>query len=130
MKLRDYDGRVIRIIEAIPMIEHRFMFNGSMRRLLEPCKVGIKANAIAFDLANMKFEDLADDLKDEILGCRLSIFCLEDCSDEEVEEIFARLNNSTPLSPIQKCLKPIRVVGNSIMVLPNEDSLSEYRESD
>lgn len=48
MKLRDYDGRVIRIIEAIPMIEHRFMFNGSMRRLLEPCKVGIKANAIVF----------------------------------------------------------------------------------
>lgn len=31
---------------------------------------------------------------------------------------------------IQRCLKPIRVVGNSIMVLPNEDSLSEYRESD
>lgn len=60
-------------------------------------------DGFAFDLANMKFEDLADDLKDEILGCRLSIFCLEDCSDEEVEEIFARLNNSTPLSPIQKC---------------------------
>lgn len=56
-----------------------------------------------FDLANMSFEELADDLKDEILGYRLSIFCLEDCSDEEVEEIFARLNNSTPLSPIQKC---------------------------
>ena len=56
-----------------------------------------------FDLANMSFEELADDLKDEILGCRLSIFCLEECTDAEVEEIFARLNNSTPLSPIQKC---------------------------
>lgn len=64
-----------------------------------PCKV----DGFEFDLANMSFEELVDDLKDEILGCRLSIFCLEDCTDEEVEEIFARLNNSTPLSPIQKC---------------------------
>ena len=56
-----------------------------------------------YDLANLSFDELADDLKDEILGCRLSIFCLEECTDEEVEEIFARLNNSTPLSPIQKC---------------------------
>lgn len=55
------------------------------------------------DLAGMKFEDLADELRDEIQGYRLSIFCLEDCTDAEVEEVFARLNNSTPLSPIQKC---------------------------
>lgn len=48
MRVRNYDGRVIRITEAIPMIEHRFMFNGSMRRVLEPCKAGVKANAIAF----------------------------------------------------------------------------------
>lgn len=64
-----------------------------------PCVV----DGFEFDLANLSFEELADDLKDEILGCRLSIFCLEECTDEEVEEIFARLNNSTPLSPIQKC---------------------------
>lgn len=64
-----------------------------------PCTV----DGFEFDLANLSFEELADDLKDEILGCRMSIFCLEDCTDEEVEEIFARLNNSTPLSPIQKC---------------------------
>ena len=56
-----------------------------------------------YDLADMRFEELPDELQDEILGYRLSIFCLEDCTDDEVEEIFARLNNSTPLSPIQKC---------------------------
>lgn len=56
-----------------------------------------------YDLADMSFEELPDELQDEILGYRLSIFCLEDCTDDEVEEIFARLNNSTPLSPIQKC---------------------------
>lgn len=29
-----------------------------------------------YDLANLSFDELADDLKDEILGCRLSIFVL------------------------------------------------------
>lgn len=56
-----------------------------------------------YDLANMTFEDLSEECRDEILGYRFSIFCLEDATDEEVEEIFKRLNNATPLSPIQKC---------------------------
>lgn len=56
-----------------------------------------------YDLADYTFEELPEELQDEILGYRLSIFCLEECSDDEVEEIFARLNNSTPLSAVQKC---------------------------
>jgi hypothetical protein len=56
-----------------------------------------------YDLANLHFEDLSDECKDAILGYRFSVYCLEECSDEEVEEVFRRLNNSTPLSPIQKC---------------------------
>lgn len=62
----------------------------------------VRYDGFEYDLADTKFVDLPEELKDEILGYRLSIFCLEDCSDEEVEEIFARLNNSTPLSAIQK----------------------------
>ena len=58
---------------------------------------------VIFDLANLSFEELSDECQDEILGYRFSITCLEDATDEEVEEIFKRLNNSTPLSPIQKC---------------------------
>lgn len=61
------------------------------------------SDGVEYALAGRTFSELPENLKDEILGYRLSIFCLEDCSDEEVEEIFARLNNSTPLSPIQKC---------------------------
>lgn len=63
----------------------------------------VTVDGVVYDLANMCFEDLSDECRDEILGYRFSIYCLEDCTDEEVEEIFARLNNSTPLSPIQKC---------------------------
>ncbi|MCI8363913.1 MAG: hypothetical protein HFG34_03040 [Eubacterium sp.] len=60
-------------------------------------------DGVIFDLANLSFEELSEECQDEILGYRFSITCLEDATDEEVEEIFKRLNNSTPLSPIQKC---------------------------
>lgn len=55
-----------------------------------------------YDLANMHFEDLSEECKDAILGYRFTIYVLEDATDEEIEEAFARLNNSTPLTLIQK----------------------------
>lgn len=55
-----------------------------------------------FDLANLKFEELSDDCKDLILGYRFTVYALEDATDGEVEEAFARLNASTPLTLIQK----------------------------
>lgn len=63
----------------------------------------VELDGVVYDLANLRFEELSDECRDEILGYRFSIFCLEDATDEEVEEIFKRLNNATPLSPIQKC---------------------------
>ena len=63
----------------------------------------IELDGVVYDLANLSFEELSEECRDELLGYRFSIFCLEDATDEEVEEIFKRLNNATPLSPIQKC---------------------------
>lgn len=63
----------------------------------------VELDGVIYELANTGFEELSEECKDEILGYRFSIFCLEEATDEEVEEIFKRLNNSTPLSPIQKC---------------------------
>lgn len=62
----------------------------------------VEIDGFIFDLANMKYEDLADECKDLITGYRFSINCIEDATEEEVEEIFKRLNNSTPLSAVQK----------------------------
>ena len=59
-------------------------------------------NGASYEIANKKFEELESEIQDEISGYRFTIYALEEVSDEEVEEIFARLNNSTPLSPIQK----------------------------
>lgn len=55
-----------------------------------------------YELANKKFEDLSDECRDLILGFRFTIYALENATDEEIEEVFARLNASTPLTLIQK----------------------------
>lgn len=63
----------------------------------------VEVEGTVYDLANLTFEELSDECKDAITGYRFTIYCLEDATDEEVEEVFRRLNNSTPLSAIQKC---------------------------
>lgn len=62
----------------------------------------VEVEGTVYDLANLTFEELSDECKDAITGYRFSIYCLEDASDEEVEEVFRRLNFSTPLSAIQQ----------------------------
>ena len=56
-----------------------------------------------YDLGGLKFEELSEECQDIIKGYRFNITCIEDATEEEVEDIFARLNNSSPLSTIQKC---------------------------
>lgn len=52
----------------------------------------VTVDGVTSDLANMYFSDLSDDCKDLILGYRFTIYIIEDSTDEEVEEAFARLN--------------------------------------
>lgn len=55
-----------------------------------------------YDIALKTFSELDEDLKSAILGYRFPAFQLENCTDEEIEETFARLNAGTPLSKIQQ----------------------------
>ncbi|MBC1491924.1 DUF262 domain-containing protein [Listeria booriae] len=48
------------------------------------------------------FSELSEELRDDLLSSNLSICQLDDCTDEDIEEVFYRLNNSTPLTSIQK----------------------------
>ena len=56
-----------------------------------------------YDLANLHFNELSEECRDCILGFRFTIYAIEDATEEEIAEIFARLNNATPLTKIQKC---------------------------
>lgn len=58
-------------------------------------------DGVSYDIALKKFSELDEEVKQAILAHRFTIFQLEDCTDEEIEETFSRINNGTPLSKIQ-----------------------------
>jgi len=55
-----------------------------------------------YELANKTFGELSEECRDLILGYRFTIYAIENATDEEIEEAFARLNASVPLTLIQK----------------------------
>jgi len=67
------------------------------------------------ELAGKNFEDLEDDVQQELLRFKFLIYAFEEATDDEIEEIFFRLNNSTPLTKPQKS-KPLMGVANSRFV--------------
>lgn len=68
-----------------------------------------------YEIAGKYFDDLAEDVQQELLRFKFNIQAFEDVTDETIEEIFFRLNNSTPLTKPQKA-KPLMGVGNSVFV--------------
>ena len=68
-----------------------------------------------YEIAGKYFDDLDEDVQQEILRFKFNIQVFEDVTDEVIEEIFFRLNNSTPLTKPQKA-KPLMGVSNSIFI--------------
>lgn len=54
------------------------------------------------DFSGMKFSELHEDVQESIENYNITMYKIENATDEELEEIFFRLNASTPLSKIQK----------------------------
>lgn len=75
--------------------------------------VEIEGNS--YVIAGKYFEDLDEDVQQEILRFRFNIVAFEDVTNEDIEEIFFRLNNSTPLTKPQKA-RPLMGVDNSIFI--------------
>lgn len=55
-----------------------------------------------YPLAEMMFEELQQTVQDQILSFMLTLYKIDDATDEEIEDMFYRLNNGTPLSKQQK----------------------------
>lgn len=68
-----------------------------------------------YEIAGKYFEDLDEDVQQEILRFKFNIQSFEEVTDEIIEDIFFRLNNSTPLTKPQKS-RPLMGVENSIFV--------------
>ena len=53
------------------------------------------------DISGLLFEELPEELQDEIKDSRLTVYFYEDITDDEVAEMFFRLNNGKQLSAIE-----------------------------
>lgn len=59
-------------------------------------------NDETYELAGKYFEELEEDIMAELNGNSFQITSLEEATDEEIEELFERWNNGTPLTKQQK----------------------------
>lgn len=59
---------------------------------------------VTYELGGKYFTDLDIECQQELLRFKFTIYGFEDASDDLIEEIFFRLNNSTPLSKPQKAM--------------------------
>ncbi len=69
----------------------------------------------SYELAGKYFTDLDMECQQDILRFRFTVYGFEDADDEQTEEIFFRLNNSTPLSKPQKAM-PLCGVKNAAFI--------------
>ncbi len=58
----------------------------------------------SYELGSKYFSDLDEECQQEILRFKFTIYGFEDADDDLIEEIFFRLNNSSPLSKPQKAM--------------------------
>lgn len=75
----------------------------------------VEIEDVTYEIAGKYFEDLDEDVQQKILRFRFNIQAFEDVTDEMIEDIFFRLNNSTPLTKSQKA-RPLMGVENSIFI--------------
>lgn len=59
-------------------------------------------NENTYDLTGLKYEALPEDLKEQINAFNIKFIIAKEAEDEEIEEMFYRLNNGKPLSRVQR----------------------------
>lgn len=55
-----------------------------------------------YDISGLKFSELPEELKEIIKTCNFTIYYFDDITQEEIREMFQRLNNGKPLSTKEK----------------------------
>ncbi len=56
----------------------------------------------SFDISNKYFEELSEEVQDQILSYMILVYKMDVASDDEIEYLFLKLNQGTPLSKQQK----------------------------
>jgi hypothetical protein len=59
-------------------------------------------DGVDYEISGLKFSELSEELRQEIEDFNLLMYIFTDCTDEDVEEIFYRMNNGVSLTEDQK----------------------------
>lgn len=62
----------------------------------------IKFDGFTYEIAGRKFSELEEELRKNLLQCKLSVEFLEDYTMQEAEELFYNINSGVALSAVQK----------------------------
>ena len=76
-----------------------------------------------YDISNKKFSELDDKLQDKIKDFAFTVILLSDCTDEDIENQFYRLNNGTPLTKDQKTRV---ILGDELAVFIDTQEQTEF----
>lgn len=77
------------------------------------------------ELSGKTYDELPEDVQFEILTRSLNLYKLDDATDEDIETMFYRLNNGTPLSKQQKAKAKIGIEWAEEIKFLTEHSLME-----
>lgn len=90
------------------------------------------------DISGQKFDELPEEIQDVILSYSLTIYYFDDITDDQITEMFARLNNGKPLSAIEltrvkaKSIEAIRNLGSHELfnIALSEKAINRYTNED
>lgn len=90
------------------------------------------------DISGMLFDELPEEIQDVILSYSLTIYYFEDITDDQITEMFARLNNGKPLTAIEltrvraKSIETIRELGKHQLfdVALSDKAINRYTNED
>lgn len=88
------------------------------------------------EIAGKKFSDLSDELQDEIKDFSLTIYYYENITEEEINEMFFRINNGKPLSATEltrvkaKDLKSFQNIASHNMIKTSVSEKGKERYND
>ncbi|WCK57662.1 DUF262 domain-containing protein (plasmid) [Aneurinibacillus sp. Ricciae_BoGa-3] len=90
------------------------------------------------EIVGLQFSELPEDYQKSLLSATLIITRFEDITDEEIEEMFFRLNNGVPLKPIESTrvllgtenMKTVETVANHDFFKKSNISANRYNDQE
>lgn len=83
----------------------------------------VEIDGVQYEVSGLKFSELKEELRQEIEDFNLLMYIFTECSEEDVEEIFYRMNNGVSLTENQKTRAKL---GNELLEFVDETLATKF----